>query len=299
MEKHHSREHAKHTGHHASPHRGKEDAKAQKIIIMLSIALFAFAAYNLYIVYASNAAVADKIAAERAAATEAARPANLQITKILAQDCSDCLNITQLESDISRLNVNVSEKSIDYSGAEAQQLISKYNIKKIPSMLITGETEKAGIGFWSQIGTKESDGTLVLRYGLPYIDPSSRTEIGKVRLVEIEDKSCGSCYNVSLHRDILKEMGIVLSGISKYDIAFSNLGSGELKGMIAKYNITKVPTILLSPDLDYYDESLKDFMLQFGTKEADGWYVFRKMEGMRDVIYKDLSLNKTVNTTAQ
>ncbi len=297
MEKHHSRERAKHTGHNDSRHTGKEDAKAQKTIIVLSIVLFAFAAYNLYVVYASNAAIADKIAAEGTAAAEAARPANLQVTKILAQSCADCFGVAQVENAVRQLNVNVSEKSLDYSSAEARQLISRYGIRKVPAMLITGETEKAGISFWSQIGTAESDGTLVLRYGAPYVDPSSGAEIGKAELINIADKSCGACYNVSVQESVLKDgFGFVFSGIKTYDAK-----SAEGEKLISLYNITKVPTIIISPDAKYYE--MNNFQTVWkqvaGTVEKDGWYVFREMKALSGITYYDLSLNRTVNSTVQ
>ncbi len=292
MEKHHSKEqkHHAHAGSESSAHHHKKDTTMQKIIIGLALIFLIITVYDVYLAYSSSAAVNEKIAASK----ESARPANLQITKILAQSCADCFDAAQIENAIRQLNVKTSEKSLDYTSAEAKQLISKYNIRKIPTMLITGEIEKAAISFWSQIGTTESDGTLVSRFGAPYIDPASGTEFGKVQLIELSDKTCGSCYNLSIQENILKQgFGISLSKITGYDISSSDGAS-----LISQYNITKVPTIILSPDAKYY-EGMQGVWKQVGTIEKDGWYVFREMKGLRDVTYKDLSLNKIMNTTAQ
>ncbi|MFZ3077863.1 MAG: hypothetical protein WA139_05375 [Candidatus Aenigmatarchaeota archaeon] len=292
-EKHHPRN-EKHSGeaHHApaAHHTRKKDAAMQKVIIALALVFLAIAAYGTYLAYSSNAIVSEKLAA----AAEAAKPANLQITKILAQGCTDCFDVAQVENAVGQLNVKTSEKTLDYASAEAKELISKYGIKKIPTLIITGETEKAGISFWSQVGTTESDGTLVMRFGAPYVDPSSGMELGKAELVNIADKSCGACYNVSMQENILKSnYGFVFSGIKTYDI-----NSTEGTRLVSQYNITKVPTILISPDAKYY-EGLQGIWKQVGTIEADGWYVFRDMQALNGAVYKDLSLNKIINATAQ
>ncbi len=277
--------------HHSAPHRQKKDALMQKVTIALAIMFLGIAVYEFYIIYSSNALVNEKIAAEK----EAARPANLQVTKILAQSCPDCFDVSQVGRAIEQMNVNVSEKTIDYSGSEAKQLISKYNIKKIPTMLITGEIEKAGMGFWSQVGTIEKDGTLVMRFGAPYIDPSTGTEIGKAQLTNIVDNSCASCYNVSMQETILKDgFGFAFSSIKTYDI-----NSTEGTRLVLLYNITKVPTVIISPDAKYY-EGFQNIWKQVGTIEKDGYYVFREMQALQGVVsYKDLSLNKIMNTTGQ
>jgi len=70
--------------------------------------------------------------------------------------------------------------------------------------------------------------------------------------------------------------------------------------LVAQYNITKVPTIIMSPDVKYYElNNFQTVWKQVGTIENDGYYVFRSMRALNGVIYKDLSLNKTVNATAQ
>ncbi len=280
--------HHEHQGKRA--HRAhKKDSNIQKVLIALALVFLAIIVYASYLVYSSNAILSGKIALSK----EAARPANLQVTKILAQGCTDCFDISTVDRALAQLNVNASKRTVDYASAEGKQLISKYNITKIPSMLITGETKKASIGFWSQIGTVESDGTLVLRYGAPFVDPSTGAEFGRVKLINLADSACVSCYNVSIQEGILKSgYGMVFSGISSYDV-----NSTEGARLASLYNITKVPTILISPDAKYY-EGLQGIWKQVGSIEKDGWYVFRGMQALRGIIYYDLSLNRTVNATA-
>jgi hypothetical protein len=277
--------------HHApSAHRAKKDANTQKITIALALVFIGMASYGTYLAYSSNAIVSGKIAAS----VEAATPANIEMTKILAQGCLDCFDISIVDSALAQLNVKTSEKVLDYSSDEAKQLISRYKIAKVPTVLLTGEVEKAGIDFWSQVGTIESDGTLVLRFGAPYIDPASGTEFGRVQLIELADKTCSSCYNISIQENILKNgFGISLSKITGYDVS-----SPDGARLVSQYNITKVPTIILSPDVKYY-ESIKEIWKQVGTIESDGYYVFRDMKALSGVTYRDLSLNKTISAAAQ
>ena len=69
--------------------------------------------------------------------------------------------------------------------------------------------------------------------------------------------------------------------------------SGEGQGLISKYKITRVPTILTSPESDQYT-NLKNVWKNVGTVESDGWYVFREMQQLRGAVYKDLTTNQIV-----
>jgi len=58
--------------------------------------------------------------------------------------------------------------------------------------------------------------------------------------------------------------------------------------LITKYKIISVPTVLMSPEADQYT-NLKGVWKNVGTIESDGWYVFREMQQLRGVVYKDLT----------
>ena len=66
--------------------------------------------------------------------------------------------------------------------------------------------------------------------------------------------------------------------------------------MTNRYKITKLPTILLSPDVAQYT-NLQKIWNGVGTIEQDGWYVFREMQQLGGAVYKDLATNQTVGKT--
>ncbi|MDO8618388.1 MAG: hypothetical protein Q7R49_00420, partial [Candidatus Daviesbacteria bacterium] len=72
-----------------------------------------------------------------------------------------------------------------------------------------------------------------------------------------------------------------------------DISSVEGKSLLARYGITKVPTILISPEADQY-ANLKNVWKNVGTVETDGWYVFREMQQLRGAVYKDLTTNQIV-----
>ena len=69
----------------------------------------------------------------------------------------------------------------------------------------------------------------------------------------------------------------------------------EGKELFAKYNITKVPTIILSSDVSAYPT--KQILKQFFSVQKDGSYVFTRVSGVGT--YKDLTTNQVVQAKVQ
>ena len=107
------------------------------------------------------------------------------MTAINDASCSKCYNGTAVHSEVvTRFGIYLDEvKSLDASSAEAKQLISKYNIKSLPTIILSKEAAeyKALMQAWDSVGTVESDGSLVFRdnevLGLTYKDLSSNKVI--------------------------------------------------------------------------------------------------------------------------
>src|SRR3989344_4866157 len=63
------------------------------------------------------------------------QPAKLELIKFNAASCQDCFDINSVVENLKKANVNVtSEKTVDFSSAEAKQLIIQYNIEKLPTV---------------------------------------------------------------------------------------------------------------------------------------------------------------------
>ena len=80
-----------------------------------------------------------------------------------------------------------------------------------------------------------------------------------------------------MNKQILNGFGISINNEKTYDI-----NSNEGKSLISKYNIKKVPIIILSPEAKNYDAFVNAWK-QVGSAEDDGWYVMRKPEVIGEI----------------
>lgn len=208
--------------------------------------------------------------------------------------CTQCLDPKLNVEQFKKSNVKiVDQKEVIWNSAEGQKLINQYKITKLPTFLFSPDIEvyedvKAG---WKNLGTVEQDKTYVARnLFLPYRDLEEGQILGLVDFVYLTDSSCSDCYKPQeIHKNILtRGYGVGLASERTVD---SNSSEGQ--GLISKYKLTKIPTILLSPEVDKYD-SLKETWKNVGIIGSDGWYVFTNMEEMGNVVYKDLTTNQIV-----
>lgn len=244
-------------------------ARANKKVLVLASVLVAIAVLNLAIASSAYSGISSKKELAAAESKEAQRPADISLVSIVAENCSDCFGISQLVSGLKSAPVSiVSEKSIDFSSAEAKQLIQKYSITKVPALIITGETEKQNVkSSLSKVGDS-ANGAIVFSNPPPvYVNVSTGTEVGKVSATIISADSCAQCSNVSLILPSLKASGVVLSSEKTYDYATS-----QGKVLLEEYNITKVPAIIFSKDLAAYP-TIAQAWGRLGTIGKDGSYV--------------------------
>ena len=212
---------------------------------------------------------------------------NVNLIEIPASKCPECFNVSEfigyLNSSIGMVFSNRTE--LQEESAEAAALVSKYNITKLPAFILSEDAfEYAYVAqTWPKFGTVEADGSLVYRSTLPpYYELGSNRTVGVVSMVELVDQNCTTCYNVSIHYDTLKQsVGMYFSNRSTLDI-----NSSEGAALVSKYNITQVPTFILSSDALSYP-GLNESWTQMGSAEKDGWLVFRSVDKL-GVTYKDL-----------
>ena len=221
------------------------------------------------------------------------------ITATIINDTT-CVNCVDLNTFIAQLRQGgyVFGTIVQFSSADAsaQSLIAKYNITRLPSMLFSNDAKEypdlqAG---WVQIGgIVSADGIYVYQTQQPpYRDLATGTIRGSVTLIYLIDASCTTCYNVSLHKQVLSNFGVTkLDSEKTYDVA-----SPEGKALITKYNITLVPTVILQGDVSAY-KSLAGVWAPVGSVESDGSYIFRKPDVMNGP-YRDLSSGKIITPAA-
>ncbi|MEW6062828.1 MAG: hypothetical protein AB1571_00445 [Nanoarchaeota archaeon] len=205
--------------------------------------------------------------------------------------CKKCASVYSLVNDLKQYGIKFARESVlDYKSTEGQELIDKYGLTKVPTIILDSEAGVYDIikTSWKSIG-RTSNGVYVLNAFPPYFDLAEDTVKGLVDVTYVEDKECNSCYNVSLHKQVLNGFGVVVNDEREVDI---NEEAG--RDLLLKYDITLVPTIILSKDADEYAR-LKSVWPQVGTIEDDGAYVFRKVDIMGT--YKDLGEDKVINIT--
>ena len=70
-----------------------------------------------------------------------------------------------------------------------------------------------------------------------------------------------------------------------------DLSDPKSQELITKYHITKVPTIILSPEAKYY-KRLADNWQRDGRVASDGYYIFTAPEKIGT--YRDLTTNEII-----
>ena len=216
---------------------------------------------------------------------------NVSFILIRAPNCDNCTNgDTLAEQSLTIFNETgqftvTSVDTPDPSSSEAKALMSKYNITRLPVLIIVGNTSAVpslATSWESTVGSVESDGAMVSRdLPPPYYDASSGQIVGLVQGIGIAPYGCKSCINTSIYFQSLsgQYMSMAFGNISYLDE-----NSTKAQELITAYNITKLPTILLGPDAGLYPV-FSQAIQPSGTVEDDGWFV------LRDVVppYVDLS----------
>ncbi len=207
---------------------------------------------------------------------------------ITDKSCKLCYNYSTLIESLKQGGVIFSEiMKLNFNSTEAKELITKYKINRIPALILSADIDAYQISqTLKQTGMQAKSDRYVFEPYPPYIETDSGKLRGLVILTMVNDSTCGECYNVSLHRQILARFGLAITEEKVIDT-----NSKEGQELVAMYNITKVPTIIITGDVDVY-EAFKKVWQQVGTIEKDGAYVFRNMKALAGFKYKDLTTNE-------
>lgn len=254
--------------------KGLSEAFYKNINLVLGIAVILFTLFSMLQILSLDSII-DKEIAE---AEQALKPAEIKLSMIKDSSCDDCLDISLVADAIKAKNVKITkEESIELS--KAGNLIDKYNIDKVPIVIVTGETDKVSLeGF-----EKKGDALVFRPLVPPYIDVKTNKVIGRVFSTIVKDSSCEKCIDLGIVITGLKQTGmsIVSESVVERD-------SDKGKELIKKYNIEKLPTVILSKDFGAYGSEISGNWDQLGTIEEDGSYVTR----LENPPYLDLATNK-------
>ncbi|GEM_PF-394010 len=216
------------------------------------------------------------------------QPAKLELIKITASSCQNCFDINPVVENLKKANVNItSEKTADFSSSEAKQLITQYNIEKLPTVIVRGEVNKSSVvNLWNQNWYVEmKDGTQVSAVysavSPPYADASGNIK-GLVTLTHVIDSSCPTCANLTQIISFFRQNGVKFSSENTVDYM-----SAEAKELISKFGVQKIPALIISKDiLDY--PTVAQAWDQLNATEKQGFYALHTNVPP----YRDLATNK-------
>jgi len=202
------------------------------------------------------------------------------------QDCKECVKPEAYIENFKQFGVFINKpNTINYDSKEWKELIKKYKINKLPFIIFSKEiaSYKKIAESWTWFWKVVNDNDYILsKINPPYFDINAWKVVWKISITYLVDKSCTDCYDVNTHKQILWRMWVIPSEENTIDIS-----SVKWKKIVKKYNIKKVPTVILSPDAKYY-EWLTGAWKQVGTIEKDWSYIFRKLDVIWKIKYKNL-----------
>ncbi len=240
----------------------------------------------------SDALVLDKVNAPYFDVALKEIKGKVDIMEVIDSSCKDCVSLSSIPLNFGKVGVLISNwKKFEYNSEKGKNLISKFGIKEVPTLLISTDINyygdiKKGL---DKLNLKEKQGFYMLHATQPpYRNLSENKIVGLVDLIMLTDKSCPTCYNVTLNKRILQGLGVVIKTENTYDVS-----SSKGKELISKYNIQKVPAIILSPEAKMYD-SFVNAWKSVGSEESDGWFVMKKPEPLG--VVKDIVNNKVIGT---
>lgn len=256
------------------------------VLLALFAVIFVATATGMVFNLLTNSAVNAKVAQQK----EEARPANLEMTIIQDSNCKECFDITKVITSLEKLNIKITKKNfIERTNDEGKALIEKYQIKKVPMFILTGEINKGNDlkAALSKTGTTQNDVFIYELKSGPYAVATTGEIKGKTNLLLIADVTCANCYDVTQHEIILSQFGLFPQS------KVVDAKSAEGKKAINKYFIKQIPTFVLTGDVNEYP-GLKSIWNEVGTIERDGAYVFRQGVPFMG-IYKEVVTGKIID----
>ncbi len=213
------------------------------------------------------------------------------VTLLTTPECDECREIKSMVTALETILTVQEFNEIAYGSPEADALVAQYNPSFVPTLFLS-EDASVYEGFadlWLNYGTIEEDGTFVLRNSIPpYLNTTTEKVEGIVDITYLTDESCTTCYDVSIHKTILAGFGVIFGDEQTVDI---NTEKG--KALLQKYTITKVPTIILSPEVASYTTVTKIWKA-VGVVADDGSYIFTNMAQLQGANYTDLITSSRV-----
>lgn len=211
---------------------------------------------------------------------------------ITDENCDVCNDFGTFIQNLQQSGIVFSDINyFDYKNEEAKEFINNFNIETIPVLFLSEDIDVYSVGQQLSQQLEKEKRYYFIESPAPYTEVDTGKTRGLVNLIMITNNSCQECYDVSVNKQILAGLGVVIDEENTLDIT-----SSKGKQLIERYDIEKVPMILLSPEAEVYDSFVQAWN-QVGSVEKDGWFVMRTPEVVG--VVKDLTTGKLIDLRSQ
>lgn len=207
--------------------------------------------------------------------------------KELESTCDICPPASQVKIQLEKIGIKVSEsEKIAELSENGQKIIKENDLKFTPAILVSKEIEEYWWIFPQIKGAfieKEHD--YVFKSPVPPYKSLVDDEIkGKVKATYLLNETCTDCFNPAVLKNSFEELGVYIS--EEINTSISSLRG---RNLINKHNITKIPTVIFSRDIQEY-APLKETLDNLGTiSPIDQSFILRNLDIM-NVKYQEISL---------
>lgn len=250
----------------------------KNIFVLGMVLLLAVSLVNAYLILSSSLNLNKRIAEIK----ELNKPAQIEVIK-LDSGCADCYNVDgvleQIKEEGSGFNIT-SESAVLFSSPEGKELIERYDVQKLPTLILKGELNKTEI----QDFELKDDALVFLGTDAPYVDAQTGNSFGFVTVINVVDTGCKECSSLKSFVDGLKKLGVFVR--EERTVEYS---STEGKDLIKRFDIKHVPALLISQEINAYPEVLQQ-LLTIQAKEKGGFYAIHSTVPP----FRNLTSNKIV-----
>ncbi|MFA4845481.1 MAG: hypothetical protein WC654_02900 [Patescibacteria group bacterium] len=219
-----------------------------------------------FVLFMTQRSLNDKIAT----AAESVLPAELTITVIQTPDCPLCFDVESAVSLLREQSVTLLRNDDVLQGSpQATDLIARYNISKLPTVVIEGEVDKEIILSFLEANTEPSgEARIWSAIPPPFVDAGDGLIAGLVDVTMITDTRCRVCKDPAAFVDFLvNSVGLVQNSTTTLDAR-----DPAAKEILASHGIKTAPSVILSQDAEVYAQLIASWG-QFGTVAPDGSFV--------------------------
>lgn len=117
----------------------------------------------------------------------------VEVTLINDESCTECYDVNQHKKILSSFGILSAPVNIDTSSSQGKELINKYDINLVPTVIITGQPEEYLTlkKVWPEVGTVEEDGAYIFREGVKTMGAYKELSTGKIMEQVEEDEEGG------------------------------------------------------------------------------------------------------------